>query len=141
AERVEHDRAVAMVHKLSAYLEARPDGEVLLEAELRVELGRALLAGTADRVEVADGVARVADLKTSKTAPSIAEAAEHAQLAMYQLAAAHGAFGAGLAAGGAELVVLGEKGAKAVIRTQPPIDVEGAEGRLAVVVEGMAAAA
>jgi RecB family exonuclease len=87
------------------------------------------LRGRVDRLEVdAQGRPVVVDVKTGKTAVSGRAAAEHPQLAVYQLAAALGAFGSLLAPGaqpgGARLVYLADQkaGGQAKEPVQPPLD-------------------
>jgi RecB family exonuclease len=96
---------------------AEPRGRRLLASEhafeVDVEVGehRVTLRGACDRVEL-DGAGRavVADFKTGKTLPTAADVARHPQLAVYQLAVAHGALdrlpGGTRECGGAELVHL-----------------------------------
>lgn len=113
--------------------------EVGCEQEIEVELPPAeysvdgpaddtavLLRGRVDRLE-RDGQGRpvIVDVKSSKTTVSKQAAEDHAQLAIYQLAAAHGAFaGHGLAAepGGACIVQVSARSTAAVQRTQQPLD-------------------
>jgi RecB family exonuclease len=70
----------------------------------------------------------VVDVKTGRTAASARAAAEHAQLAVYQLAAALGAFteliGAVAEPGGARLVYLADRSASGEAKepVQPPLD-------------------
>ncbi|WP_219412943.1 ATP-dependent helicase [Pseudonocardia nigra] len=87
------------------------------------------LRGRVDRLEVdAEGRPVVVDVKTGKTAVSGRAAAEHPQLAVYQLAAALGAFGKllepGARPGGARLVYLADQkvGGQAKEPAQPPLD-------------------
>ncbi|WP_343945312.1 PD-(D/E)XK nuclease family protein, partial [Pseudonocardia zijingensis] len=87
--------------------------------------------GRVDRLEVdAEGRPVVIDVKTGKTAISARAAAEHPQLAVYQLAAALGAFGRllepGVKPGGARLVYVADQkaGGQAKAPTQPPLDDE-----------------
>jgi RecB family exonuclease len=89
------------------------------------------LRGRVDRLEV-DGAGRpvVVDVKTGCTAVSARAAAEHAQLAVYQLAAALGAFTEMVSEtepGGARLVYLADRSASGAPKepAQPPL--EGAE--------------
>ncbi|MGD9986756.1 ATP-dependent helicase [Pseudonocardia sp.] len=98
------------------------------------EVGRAQgpwlqLRGRVDRLEVdAEGRPVVVDVKTGKTAVSARVAAEHPQLAVYQLAAALGAFGRllekGVTPGGARLVYLADRKASGQAKepSQPPLD-------------------
>lgn len=85
-----------------------------------------LLRGRVDRLE-RDGHGRpvVVDVKSSKTPLSKEAAEDHAQLAIYQLAAAHGAFtGHGLATepGGARIVQVSARTPASVQRHQRPLD-------------------
>ncbi|MGH3612324.1 MAG: ATP-dependent helicase, partial [Pseudonocardia sp.] len=87
------------------------------------------LRGRVDRLEVdREGRPVVVDVKTGKTAVSARAAAEHPQLAVYQLAAALGAFGEllenGAAPGGARLVYLADRKAAGQAKepAQPPFD-------------------
>jgi RecB family exonuclease len=91
---------------------AQDRGRTLVGTEEEFEVGLAvgdrevLLRGKMDRVEVdADGRVHVVDLKTGKTVVSREEVARHPQLATYQLAVRHGAFGE-RTPGGAELLQL-----------------------------------
>jgi len=140
AGRTERARASEMVRKLADYAASVVADEVRTEAPFRVEIGRAALGGQADRVHVNGGRASIADLKTGKTAATADEAASHAQLAMYQLAAARGAFPGIEGADGAELVYLGTDSVGVTTRSQGAIDVAEEEGRLADVVATMASA-
>ena len=87
------------------------------------------LRGRVDRLEV-DGAGRpvVVDVKTGRTAATARAAAEHPQLAVYQLAAALGAFtelvGAVADPGGGRLVYLADRSAsgEAKVPEQPPLD-------------------
>ncbi|MCA1572848.1 MAG: PD-(D/E)XK nuclease family protein, partial [Chloroflexi bacterium] len=97
-----------------------------------------LLRGRVDRLE-RDSAGRpvVIDVKSSKTAVTKDAAAEHPQLATYQLAAAHGAFTeAGCAGepGGARIVQVSKssRGAAAE-RTQAPLAPDAVAHWLAVV--------
>ena len=87
------------------------------------------LRGRVDRLEVdAAGRPVVVDVKTGRTAATARAAAEHPQLAVYQLAAALGAFtelvGAVANPGGARLVYLADRSAsgQAKVPEQPPLD-------------------
>jgi superfamily I DNA/RNA helicase/RecB family exonuclease len=85
-----------------------------------------LLRGRVDRLERdRHGRPVIVDVKSSKTPVSKKAVEDHAQLAIYQLAAAHGAFTEhGLAAepGGACLVQVSARTAAAVRRDQQPLD-------------------
>jgi superfamily I DNA/RNA helicase/RecB family exonuclease len=99
------------------------------------------IRGRVDRLEIdARGRPVIVDVKTGKSPVSAAKAAEHPQLAVYQLAVALGAFAERLASppasqgsaaasvpGGARLVYLQRDGAKAKERAQTPLDEDGVE--------------
>lgn len=92
--------AQSMVEGLAAYLrEFASSDRALLgqETKFKVHIERALLRGTADRLEgrtLEDGRMEVTvlDLKTGRNVPSVNEAAEHAQLQAYQLGVTLGSF-------------------------------------------------
>jgi RecB family exonuclease len=90
------------------------------------------LKGRVDRLEVdRDGRPVVIDVKTGKTAPSRQAVADHPQLAVYQLAAALGAFGdvidRAAASGGARLVYVADRVAAGTPKepVQDPLDDDG----------------
>jgi RecB family exonuclease len=81
-----------------------------------------VLRGRVDRLERdQQGRLVVVDLKTGAAAPSVAQAAEHPQLAAYQAAVTAGAFPQGQVSGGAEIVAVGTTSAAATVRVQPPL--------------------
>lgn len=86
--------ARAFTEALAEYLaDFRRDGKTLVGAEsrFRLEVGRATLSGSIDRVErTADGKVVIVDLKTGTPETSAAAIAEHPQLGAYQLAYASG---------------------------------------------------
>ncbi|WP_253259007.1 ATP-dependent DNA helicase [Subtercola boreus] len=94
AER-ERVKTEAKVAGLSEYLRGfEREGGVLLggEAAFSLDVGRARLRGTVDRLERrADGRVSVVDLKTGSSAPTSAAVSSHAQLGSYQLALRAGA--------------------------------------------------
>ncbi|HEY6424944.1 MAG TPA: ATP-dependent DNA helicase [Pseudonocardiaceae bacterium] len=109
--------------------------EVGCEQDVEIELpppegaaqgAAVVLRGRVDRLERdRQGRPVIVDVKSSKTPVSTRAAQEHAQLATYQLAAAHGAFtGHGLAAqtGGARIVQVSARQARSVQRCQPALD-------------------
>jgi len=115
-------RLVAVEHPVQLDLPDPGDQEVGIRPVLR-------LRGRVDRLEVdAAGRPVVVDVKTGRTAATARAAAEHAQLAVYQLAAALGAFtelvGAVADPGGARLVYLADRSAsgEAKVPEQPPLD-------------------
>lgn len=92
--------AQSMVEGLADYLREFDGSQRELlgqEARFRATIERALLRGTADRLEgrqLEDGRLEVTvlDLKTGRTVPTANETAEHAQLQAYQLGVELGAF-------------------------------------------------
>ncbi len=97
-----------------------------------VPRGQVRLRGRVDRLEIdPEGRPVVIDVKTGKTAVSARAAAEHPQLAVYQLAAALGAFGElvdqAAGPGGARLVYVADQraGGDAKEPVQPPLDADG----------------
>jgi superfamily I DNA/RNA helicase/RecB family exonuclease len=130
----EKRKARALTEGLAAYLrDFRASGASLLgaESEFDVTIGQAILRGKIDRVErTADGRVVIVDLKTGKKVPSALEIQEHAQLASYQLALAHGsveAAGVDAVPGGAKLVIV-SSGVRGRLYREPyqaPLDAEG----------------
>lgn len=120
-------KADAMVRRLAGYLAGA--GEALLvEGGFELTTDRALVRGTADRIESAgtEGQVWVVDLKTGSSAPSKDKARENPQLAAYQLAVDDGAFEElpdGVRSAEARLVYLGT-GVKATVREQPGLEPE-----------------
>ncbi|MGP4019177.1 ATP-dependent helicase [Saccharopolyspora sp. 5N708] len=85
------------------------------------------LRGRVDRLEAdAQGRPVVVDVKTGKTPVSKGDAEEHPQLAVYQLAAALGAFGGSDEPGGARLLYVAKSDRKgaATERTQQALDAD-----------------
>jgi superfamily I DNA/RNA helicase/RecB family exonuclease len=139
-ERRAYQDAQAMVDRLAGYLGGNRPERVDVEQPFRVELGRALVSGIADRVEVDGETARIVDLKTGAKVTA-AQGEEHGQLMLYQLAANHGGFEGVSGASGAALVFVGKDAAKegSVVR-QAPIDDDVAMARLGDAVETMTGA-
>jgi RecB family exonuclease len=142
----QRDRAQDMVRKFADWLAANPRRLVAVEREFGVQVGRALLRGRVDRLEVdADGRLVVVDLKTGASSPAASELAEHPQLGVYQLAVEKGAFEEGDEAGGAALVHLGKKTKEVQEQRQAPLassdDPGWAERLVLDTAEGMAGSA
>ncbi len=103
--------------------------ETELHAEVTVAGQTVRLYGFADRLELdEEGRVVVVDLKTGKYPPTAEQVAQHAQLALYQHAVAHGAVDAVVPGkapvepGGAELVQLRhEAKGKVKVQAQPPL--------------------
>jgi superfamily I DNA/RNA helicase/RecB family exonuclease len=128
----ERDEATTALRRLVAWLAGRPDRRaVAAERRFDVSVGDVRITGAADRLEVdLDGRVHVVDFKTSRSEPSQADAQQHPQLAVYQLAAREGGFrdevGDAPALGGAELVLLRieKKGGLPSVRGQDPLPPE-----------------
>jgi superfamily I DNA/RNA helicase/RecB family exonuclease len=147
----ERARARKMVARLAQYVAAsRAAGRQLVATEesVRVQVGRAEIRGTVDRLEQdAEGRLIVVDLKTGKSAPAKAEVQRHAQLGVYQVAVEEGGF-AGIAegrteSGGAVLAQLGKNDTTRLsIQQQPALsadeDPRWARSLLASAADGMA---
>jgi RecB family exonuclease len=138
--RRELDRVRGMLTAFRTWLEeSRRGGLAEVDVERGLELALAggadgpdvVLRGRVDRLERdADGRPVIVDVKTGKTAVSREDAEAHPQLAVYQLAAALGAFrdamggpGGEVVPGGARLLFLADRGAdgRAKERTQPAL--------------------
>ncbi len=138
-QRREYQDAREMVRTLARYFESRRGFQLLVEQPFAVDLGRARLAGQADRIEVSDDGTRIVDLKTG-TVVSQADAAAHAQLAMYQLAAINGGFASVSSVDDAALVFVGKgSGQRGSTRVQPRIDDDETLSRLDNAVDVMTA--
>ncbi|MCU1479957.1 MAG: uvrD1 [Subtercola sp.] len=91
----ERRRTEKKVLGLSEYLQQFERNDATLlggEQSFALDIGRARLRGTVDRVELhANGHVSVVDLKTGNSAPAAAAVRDHAQLGSYQLALAEGA--------------------------------------------------
>ncbi|HEY7223534.1 MAG TPA: ATP-dependent DNA helicase [Micromonosporaceae bacterium] len=133
----ERDRAERMVEKLLTWLAGNPREQVAVERDFDVRLGpddtsagRAVqIKGRVDRLERdAKGRLVVVDLKTGASAPSEADAAQHPQLAAYQVSVEAGGFGPGEESGGAEIVALGTTSVGPVVRGQDPLQESGDPG-------------
>ena len=143
------DDAHDMVGRLvNYYARARRDGweKVGSEVGLRVEVGRATIAGRVDRLERDPaGRLRVLDYKTGSTAPTKAAVLVHPQLATHQVATEHGGFDEGRESAGAAILRLGKKAPKDnAPMEQPPLadqdDPHWAEELIASTAEGMSGA-
>ena len=115
---------------------------VAVEEKFKVEIGRAILSGSVDRLE-SDGTSlHVVDLKTGATAISAAETLEHKQLAAYQLAVMEGGFAAVTdikKSGGAELLFVAGDRADAAHRSQQTVDRDAVAAEIESAAEGMSA--
>lgn len=123
--------------------------QVAVESDFAVDLPDTeppvRIRGRVDRLEAdRDGHPVVVDVKTGRVPVSEADAREHPQLAVYQLAAAYGAFarlGLDREPGGARLLYVSRANRKtsATERSQPPADEESLKHWTGVVAEAAAA--
>ncbi|MBI9114189.1 ATP-dependent helicase [Sanguibacter suaedae] len=130
-------RADDMVRRLADYV-AEVEGDVVVEEEFELEVGRAVLRGAVDRIEQVDDGVRITDLKTGKGIPTAADAETNAQLGAYQLAVESGAFPSlpeGTRSVGAQLVFLAEGARGATRRTQPALGDPGSSWARSLVEE------
>ena len=143
SESKERDRAVDMLVKFTNWHQQRPTQLLAVEENFSFTLGRAVIKGSVDRLELAvDGSLIIVDLKTAKNVVSVAEGQDHAQLAAYQLAVAEGGFKnfpENKTPGGA-LLYFAADGKKGADRKQAPINVENVRGEILRDSELMAAA-
>jgi superfamily I DNA/RNA helicase/RecB family exonuclease len=120
----QRERATEIVRKLNSWMTGNPRAVLAIEKAFEVEIGRAVLRGTVDRLESdGNGGLVVVDLKTGKTTPTEAELPSHPQLGAYQLAVEHGAFDylGSRTSGGAELVQLGSDRKTERVDSQSPL--------------------
>jgi RecB family exonuclease len=143
-------QATAMTDRLARYvreLDAAGWRRAGSEARISVALGRAVITGRVDRVEVSpDGRVRIVDLKTGRGKPTKEEVRRHGQLGAYQLAVEAGGLAEhGTTSGGAALLQLGRAANQTTtVQTQSPLsadeDPTWAEELVAEVADGMAGA-
>jgi superfamily I DNA/RNA helicase/RecB family exonuclease len=137
-------RAVLMLERFARYHAATSRDVVGAEMNFKIKVGRAVIRGNVDRIEVdGDGNHYVIDFKTGKTAISAEKTKENLQLAAYQLAVALDGFEKKLtstASTGAELVYLGKDSVKVTTRQQFKIDEVAIKAKIEVIAEGMGAA-
>jgi RecB family exonuclease len=149
--RRERARVHAMMDTFLGWLRAtRGDlTQVAVERDFTVDLPEVeppvRIRGRVDRLETdADGRPVVVDVKTGRAPVTADEAKEHPQLAVYQLAAAYGAFtelGLDTEPGGARLLYVSKANRKTVAteRNQDPVDDEGLKHWTGVVADAAAA--
>ncbi|KGN39393.1 DNA helicase [Knoellia subterranea KCTC 19937] len=127
----DHKRRLAeqMVARLARFFDensAAGWSRLAAEARMRVVLGRVVLSGSVDRLDVRPtGEVRVIDYKTGSSKPRTADVPRHAQLGAYQLAVEAGGFeGVDVPrnASGAALLHLGKAAGKSTsMQVQPPL--------------------
>lgn len=138
-------RAVAMLERFSRYHAAAATARDVVGAELnfKIQVGRAEIRGSVDRIEVdSDGNHYVIDFKTGKTQITTEKAKENLQLACYQLAVALDGFEKKLATTssiGAELVYLAKDSVKVTTRQQFKIDEVQVRAKIEKIADGMGA--
>ena len=136
-------RAVKMIEKFVKYHKASLEEREIIgvEANFKVTVGRALISGSVDRLEVtADGELFIVDFKTGAHAITREEAASNLQMQAYQLAVIEGGFQdkhESRISAGAELVYLGSTTIEATTRRQPPVDADEVRGHIREIAEGM----
>lgn len=144
-------RAHGMLEKLHTYfVKAAAEGweQVGVEVDFRLQIGRAALSGSVDRIERKDGTSgiRVIDFKTGSAKPKKDEVAEQAQLGVYQVAVVEGGFDGDDQSAGAALVHVGKAAgatSNAMMQPQPALDDatdSWAHTLLATTADGMASA-
>jgi RecB family exonuclease len=135
-------KALEMIRKFVSYHTNSQNTVVGVEAKFVVDVGRAQVRGSADRLELtADGKLYVVDFKTGSVVPSAADALTNMQMQAYQLAITEGGFSnehESRISAGAELVYLGSKTKKVSTRSQPPINVDEVKAEIEEIAEGMA---
>jgi ATP-dependent exoDNAse (exonuclease V) beta subunit len=136
-------RAVAMLERFSRYHAAATRDVVGAELNFKIQVGRAEIRGSVDRIEVdSDGNHYVIDFKTGKTQITAEKAKENLQLACYQLAVALDGFEkklSGTSSSGAELVYLAKDSVKVTTRQQYKIDEVEVKAKIEEIAEGMGA--
>lgn len=136
-------RALEMIRKFVSYHRSSTRKIVGVEALFTVEVGRARIRGSVDRLEVSsEGELYVIDFKTGATMPLVSDGESNKQMRAYQLAITEGGFASlhpSRISAGAELVFLGNSGKAAGIRNQPPIKVEEVKAEIVEIAEGMSA--
>ena len=114
-----------------------------VEESFTMQIGRAQLRGTADRLEIdSEGKVYVVDLKSGASDATEKTVQDNLQLAGYQLAIARDAFidiEIGTNPGGAQLLFLGGTEKSAASRTQFVVDADATEAQISELAEAMAA--
>jgi RecB family exonuclease len=132
-----------MLERFSRYHAAATRDVVGAELNFKIQVGRAEIRGSVDRIEVdSDGNHYVIDFKTGKTQITAEKAKENLQLACYQLAVALDGFEKKLSStssSGAELVYLAKDSVKVTTRQQYKIDEVEVKAKIEEIAEGMGA--
>ncbi|MEO7269933.1 MAG: ATP-dependent DNA helicase [Knoellia sp.] len=122
-------QAEGMVDRLARFFDENTAAgwqRLAAEARMKVELGRIVLSGTVDRLDVSSsGEVRVIDYKTGSSKPKASDVPRHGQLGAYQLAVIEGGFedvDVPQSSSGAALLHVGKAAGKATtIQVQPPL--------------------
>ncbi len=138
-----YERAATILTRFIRYHSATNRKVLAVEKSFKVEVGRALIRGNIDRIEVeADGSLFIIDFKTGQEVVSPKEIDQNLQLAAYQLGVIKG----GLAqisssqiTSGAELVYLAKETVKVSRRTQSVINPDNFIDRISAIAQGMGA--
>lgn len=139
--KVQLQRAQKMLERFAQYHRTATRDVEGVEIEFTFKLGRAVVSGSIDRLEVdSDGKFFVVDFKTGK-AIGKKEAAENLQLACYQLAVILNGFEKKFetpSVSGSHLVFLGHDTKDVATRERPPIDVPVISANLEKIADEMA---
>jgi RecB family exonuclease len=141
------EQASKMISRFVHYHSVSPRKVLAVETSFTVEIGRAKLHGSADRIEIdLDDNLYIVDFKTGKTMIPATGSNENMQLAAYQLGAIRGGFSKitdSTTTTGAELAYLAAPAArepKITIRNQGVINAEIFEEEVKNIAEGMGSA-
>ena len=134
------DSAKDMLRKFFEWQRKNPRQLVASEEDFKVEVGRAVVSGSVDRLEQTGDALYVIDLKTGKTATGKSDALTHKQLQAYQLAILEGGFDRVTKitkSAGAELLFVGNQAKAASERAQPTVDRDEIAATVERAAEGM----
>jgi len=136
------DNAKEMLRKFFDWQRTNPRQLVASEEDFKVEVGRAVVSGSVDRLEQIGDALYVVDLKTGKSPTSKPDALIHKQLQAYQLAILEGGFDRVTKiakSAGAELLFVGDTAKSASERAQPAVDRDEIAATVESAAEGMGA--
>ena len=139
--RTQLQRAQRMLERFAQYHRESVNSVHGVELKFEFQLGRAMVRGSIDRLEVdSGGKFYVVDFKTGKAIKK-SEAAENLQLACYQLAVLLNSFDEKLSdpqVSGSHLVFLGHDTKEVATRERPPVVAEEVSERLDLIATQMA---
>jgi RecB family exonuclease len=136
------DSAKEMLRKFFDWQRSNARQLVASEEDFKVEIGRAVISGSVDRLEQSGDELYVVDLKTSKYPTSKPDALKNKQLQAYQLAILEGGFDRVTKitkSAGAELLFVGDGAKSASERAQPTVDRNEIANVVEKAAEGMGA--